>query len=196
MKNKYKHLLSLFVILLIGIFTWYSFSFQKIIHKVLNSFFNNHSTKFLTQKKSEKNRCEIIMKHIKLKEIKRDKKTGWVLTSPESKFFQSLNVIECTEATCTLLTNDTDVATLYAKKSIINRLKNNIFIPESFKINFKGLNMKGREILYTFSSHQLTTNKNAYYSHKNFSLSAEKSLIDLKKNRIVLDKGVESKFFK
>ncbi len=148
----------------------------------------------LHQAKLSEHSGEITMKHLTLHEIKKSNQTGWILQSLESIFFKSLNVIECKNITCTLMTNDQSVAIIHAKKSIINRYENNLFLPGSVHGTFKGLELSGKDIHYSFSSHKLTTQQKAHYKHALFSLSAGKSFIDLKEKKIVLTGGVESEF--
>jgi hypothetical protein len=111
------------------------------------------------------------MKDVILKKVESNKEKGWVLTCSQGSFFRSLSLVECDNVTCTLISNKQKIATLNAKKSIINRKEQTIFLPGDVNGAFKGLHVKGQDVYYTLSSNKLWSNQPTWYNHTQFSNS-------------------------
>lgn len=137
---------------------------------------------------------DVTMREVTLQEINRDTGKGWRLKSPHSAIYRSRNIIKCQDAECTIMNNHTEVATLSAKNSIIDRTSNTIHLPSSVSGTFQGINFVGHSVTYNSTSHELHTNHTLKFTHPSFQFKAGKTDIDLKAKTASFSGGVTTQF--
>lgn len=136
--------------------------------------------------------AEIIIKDLILKEIEKQKKLEVVVNASEGKILNSTDKIECKNITCALKHQTVKIADLHANNAIIQKNTKNIFLAGGTVGHIYDMTIQGYDIRFNSSNQTLSTNKESIYTHKNFMLSAKKSLVDIKQNKIILSNGVKS----
>jgi lipopolysaccharide export system protein LptC len=136
----------------------------------------------------------ITVKDVTLRET--DKKKGYelVITAKESKFHYVSDVVECYNVMCKILRNGTQVASLYSHKSLVDRLGKFVLCSGVVKGFFKEVTFNGSDICYNFSTQVVFSDKTITYTHPLFTLSANKSKVDINAQKIELCNGVRSEF--
>ena len=127
-----------------------------------------------------------------MQETTNAKHDTWILTSKEGRIFKKTNEIECKDSVCSLIRNNKEIATLKSIKSLVNRNSKNIFLNGPVDGNFSELEFYGQDVNYNFSNQTIKTDKSLTYNYPNFSLTAQKSVFDLKENKIEMDGGIKS----
>ncbi len=136
--------------------------------------------------------AEIIIKDLLLKEIEKQKNLEVVVNAGEGKILNSTDKIKCKNITCSLKNQNMKVADLHANNATIEKNTKNVLLSGPTVGHIYDMTIKGCDIQFTHSTQTLSTNKESLYSHKNFILSAQISLIDIKKNTIMMSNGVKS----
>lgn len=153
----------------------------------------------IIQSKAKQNTCsdenaEIVIKDLILKEVEKHKGLEVIINASEGKILNSTDKIECKNISCSLNNGSRKIADLRANNAIIHKTTKNIFLSGTTVGHTYDMTVNGNDISYNYSSHMLTTNKEVSYTHKFFSLIAQKSYVDLKNSKIVMSGGVRSEF--
>jgi len=168
---------------------------------VLYKFFNSTTEKRSQNKKNQNSteqllhNPEAIFKNFQLKQIGQDPKNLWVLKAEEGRLFHSSGKVECNNIECRLTNDNKQIAVLNSVKGFVDQNKKNVFLQGPVHGNFNGMQFEGKDINYNFSTHKLFTNSKMTYKHPFFQLCANKSLANLKTNKIEMTGGIQSNFF-
>ncbi len=138
--------------------------------------------------------ASITIKDLTLKEFEKSKALELVVNAKECKLLHTSDTVECDQVTCTLLDHKVQSALLKTDKAFVDRTKKTIFFAGNVLGYMKDLVVQGADIYYNFLQQTLKTDKNALYSHPDFSISCQQSFIDLKNNRIEMAGGVVNEF--
>jgi hypothetical protein len=136
--------------------------------------------------------AEIIIKDLILKEIEKQKNLEVIINAGEGKILNATDKIECKNITCSLKKQNLKVADLHADNAIIQKNTKNVLLSGATVGHIYDMTIHGCDVKFTHATQTLSTNKESKYSHKNFTLSAKKSLVDIKKNKIIMSNGVSS----
>lgn len=145
-----------------------------------------------TKKQKHKKTPEIIIQNFNVKEISKDKKDLWVLTSKEGKIFKKLNQIECLETTCFLKEGDQEIALLKSEKAIFDQNAKSLFLYGPVWGNFRELNFSGQNIKYNIYDHTIQTQNQLTYRYLNFKLDAQETVFSLKEDTIKMKNGIRT----
>lgn len=135
-------------------------------------------------------KAEIIIKDLILKEIEKHKGLAVIVNAREGKILNSTDKIECKNITCALSDNDNQIADLKSDNALIHKSTKNVLLSGPASGHFYDISINGQDINYNYLNQTLTTNKKIQYQHKYFSMSTNKSLVDLKYNKITMLDGV------
>ena len=136
----------------------------------------------------------ITIKDIILKEHGKDKHYELMVKAKESTVHHVTDSIECKNVACNITHQGKPIAHLSAEKSFVDRQGKNVIFAGPVKGSFKDISMQGRDINYNFSQQIITTDQQTTYTHASFNLSAQQSVVDIKKQKIILKNGVRSEF--
>lgn len=136
--------------------------------------------------------AEIIIKDLILKEIEKQKKIEVVVNAGEGKILNSTDKIECKNIRCALKNQNIKIADLHANDAIIQKNTKNVLLSGATVGHIYDMTIQGCDIEFNYSTQTLSTDKESNYSHKNFMISAKKSLVDIKQNKIIMSNGVKS----
>lgn len=141
---------------------------------------------------STNDNAEIIIKNLILKEIEKHKKLEVIVNASEGKILNSTDKIECKNITCALKNQNKQIADLHSKNAIIKKNTKDVLLSGSTIGRIYDMTIQGCDISFSYSAQTLTTKQETQYTHKNFKLSAKKSLVDIKKNIIYMSNGIQS----
>lgn len=145
------------------------------------------------ENKSTEN-AEIIIKDLILKEIERHKGLEVIINAREGKIIHSDDKIECKNIRCCLSNKSGQIADLMSSNAQIDKANKNVFLTGNTTVHFDDITINSQEVYYNYSNQKLRAEKQTKYEHPNFSLLAQHSKIDLKKNEIKMSGGVKSEF--
>lgn len=145
-----------------------------------------------TKKQKLKKTPEIIIQNFNVKEISKDKKDLWILTSKEGKIFKKLNQIECIETMCFLKEEGQEIALLKSEKAIFDQNAKSLFLYGPVWGNFRELNFSGQNIKYNIYDHTVQTQDQLTYWYSNFKLNAKKTVFSLKEDKIEMKNGIRT----
>jgi len=169
-----------------------------IILATIFIYFSGTSNEPTEQTEKEKTNTEIntptvSMHGMILRERLKQQDYNLVLTARASKLYHTSHTIESDTSTCKLFYKHDLIAHLLSNKSVLNRKKKEARFIGSVSGFFKDLSFTGSDVVYNFSTQHLFSDKNITYTHQQFILFAEKSNIDLNKERIEME-NVKSVF--
>ena len=110
--------------------------------------------------------------------------------------FSSHNEVECTNVFCKLTTNKNTIATLQAKKAYINQQTKSMFLPGLVHGSFKNWSLDKQDVFYDAAKRTIAAINTKLTSKTGVSVQAPQSTVDLDKEIILLENGVQSCFEK
>ena len=174
------------ILIIPGVFAFWPFQKSKTSQQYSRTLTDEKSTNTAPEN------AEIIIKDLILKEIEKQKKLEVIVNAGEGKILNSTDKIECKNITCALKNKSIQIADLHANDAMIQKNTKNVFLSGATIGHIFDITIQGRDIKFDYSNQTLSTNKESTYSHKNFTLSARRSDVDLKQNKIVMSNGVKS----
>ena len=146
--------------------------------------------------KNQPQSAEIILKQTDLYLFGKKNIKDCQIQADESKLFPSHNEIECTNVFCKLTTNKDTVATLQAEKAYINQQTKSMFLPGLVHGSFKNWSLDKQDVFYDAKKRTISAINTKLTSKTGVSIQAPQSTVDLDKEIILLENGVQSCFEK
>ena len=104
-------------------------------------------------------------------------------------------MVECLNLKCSFNKSDKFIAILNAKKGIVDQDKKEAFLQGEVFGNINELNFKGKNIKYDFEKHTIKTNEKTVLGHPMFKFISNSSLINIKKNEILMNGKIETEIY-
>jgi hypothetical protein len=139
-------------------------------------------------------RAAVAIKNITLHEYEKKKGYELVVNAQKSLLLPGSDIIECHGVTGSIIRHGTHIACVCAEKSVINRTTREITFHGAIQGTFKDIVMHGADVVYNFATNKASTNCVMTYTHPLFQLSAQRSRVDIPRQKIVLSGGVSSLF--
>lgn len=147
-----------------------------------------------TQQKQSISSPLICMKEITLHEYINDY-YELELTTQESCLDRTQETILCNNVACKILHHGVQIAWAQGKRARMNKTKKTLFLSGGAQGAWNELLFAGDKIHYNFLTNIIWTHQPITYTHPSFTLSAQKSVIDLNKQKIYMNDGVTSEFY-
>jgi hypothetical protein len=129
-----------------------------------------------------------------LQEFDKDRIYEFRVNAKEARLSKLSDKVECFDVECKVKEKDELAATLQSEHSIVQRNIKQIFLAGKVWGGIKGLQIDGSGIVYNFLTNKIYTNNPMTYSHPQFLFRAQRSVVDIQKDEIVMDGGVYTEF--
>ena len=137
---------------------------------------------------------EITMNNFVLRQIVDPTKSGWIISAKKSDIFHGAKTVELDEVECKMMQAHKEIAVLHAQKTFIDQESKNVQLFGPVHGDFNDLTVEGHNFNYCFSQNVITSKEQAIYKNPDFTITAEKSRIDLGQKKAFLSGGVKTEF--
>ena len=149
---------------------------------------------FIIAQEQKNKQYDMVIKHLTVPHTQLSQDYNLTLSARNSKLMNGSDLILCSDITGTIKKEDKALIFLKATDAFFNRTKNYLFFPHSINCTYDALHITGTKVFYDINRHLISSQEPFSYQHPNFSLTGQKSKIDLKNKRIYLSNGVTSQF--
>jgi LPS export ABC transporter protein LptC len=137
----------------------------------------------------------ITIKNLIVRETLKNKNYRIIIRAQEGKVFHAQNKIECDNTTCHLWHKNVNIGYIFSQKAFIDKQAKEAFFSDIVYGNLEDLAFRTSNIHYDFANQTVSTDETITYTHPSFSVTAQKSRVDISKKEIHMDGGVRSEFF-